>query len=246
MIVFDQVSVRAGAFRLEGISFAVPAGAYAVLMGPTGSGKTTLLEALTGLKAIQSGRVQVNGTDVTRLKPALRGIGYVPQDLALFNEMTVGDNLAFALVVRKRSRAGTEERVAELAELLGLTGLLARRPAGLSGGEKQRVALARAHAHQPATLCLDEPLSALDEDTRGQMRVLLKRVQEVTRVTTLHVTHSREEAAAMGDCLFRLEDGRLTRLTPEAVAGGPPAAGPLNANPKPGTLNSKPLREERP
>jgi ABC-type sugar transport system ATPase subunit len=246
VIVFDQVSVRAGAFRLESVSFAIPAGAYAVLMGPTGSGKTTLLEALTGLKAVESGRIQVNGADVTRLKPALRGIGYVPQDLALFNEMTVGDNLAFALVVRRRVRAEVERRVAELAALLGLTGLLARRPGALSGGEKQRVALGRALAHQPATLCLDEPLSALDEDTRGQMRALLKRVQEVTRVTTLHVTHSREEAAALGDCLFRLEDGRLTPLTSEAVAGEPPAAGLLNASPKPGTLDSKPLREERP
>ena len=244
MIVFDQVSVRAGAFRLESISFAIPAGAYAVLMGPTGSGKTTLLEALTGLKAVQSGRIQVNGTDVTRLKPALRGIGYVPQDLALFNEMTVGDNLAFALVVRKRSRAGIEERVAELAELLGLTGLLARRPAGLSGGEKQRVALGRALAHQPATLCLDEPLSALDEDTRGQMRALLKRVQEVTRVTTLHVTHSREEAAALGDCLLRLEDGRLTRLAGAAVPGEPNGAGSPDL--KPQTSSLRPSCEERP
>jgi ABC-type sugar transport system ATPase subunit len=244
VIVFDQVSVRAGAFRLEGISFAVPEGAYAVLMGPTGSGKTTLLEALTGLKPVQSGRIQVNGADVTRLKPALRGIGYVPQDLALFNEMTVGDNLAFALVVRKRSRAGTEERVAELAELLGLTGLLARRPAGLSGGEKQRVALGRALAHQPATLCLDEPLSALDEDTRGQMRALLKRVQEITRVTTLHVTHSREEAAALGDCLFRLEDGHVSQLSPQGAAGEPSGVSPLNL--KPQTSNPKPLSEERP
>jgi ABC-type sugar transport system ATPase subunit len=244
VIVFDQVCVQAGAFRLAGISLEIPAGAYAVLMGPTGSGKTTLLEALTGLKAVQSGRIQVNGTDVTRLKPALRGIGYVPQDLALFNEMSVGDNLAFALVVRKRSRAETEERVAELAELLGLTGLLARRPAGLSGGEKQRVALGRALAHRPATLCLDEPLSALDEDTREQMRALLKRVQEVTRVTTLHVTHSREEAAALGECLFRLEDGRVSQLPQREVAGEASSVSPLNL--KPQTSNPKPLSEERP
>jgi molybdate/tungstate transport system ATP-binding protein len=209
VIVFDRVSMQVGAFRLEEISFEVPTGAYAVLMGPTGSGKTTLLEGLTGLKPVRAGRIRVNGAEVTDCKPAARGIGYVPQDLALFGEMTVAENLAFALVVRRQDRAAIDRRVSELAELLGLAGLLSRYPVGLSGGEKQRVALGRALAHQPATLCLDEPLSALDETTRAQIRVLLKRVQQVTGVTTLHVTHSREEARALGDVLFRLEDGRL-------------------------------------
>jgi len=212
VIVLENVHVRAGAFALDGISLDVPTGAYAVLMGRTGCGKTTLLETIAGLKPIRAGRILIHGTDVTGLKPPQRGIGYVPQDLALFPEMTVAEHLGFALMVRRWERGRTRERIAELAELLGLTDLLSRKPQGLSGGEQQRVALGRALAHHPATLCLDEPLSALDEDTRDQMRALLKRVQQVAQVTTLHVTHSSEEAEALADRLFRLEDGRVSCL----------------------------------
>src|SRR5262245_60798918 len=144
MIAVDNLVVRAGSFALEGVSFAVPAGQYAVLMGKTGSGKTTILEALCGLKVAEAGRIRLLGRDVTQVKTADRGIGYVPQDRALFPSMTVREHLAFALVIRRWAAPAVAERVSELARLLHLERLLDRWPAGLSGGEQQRVALGRA------------------------------------------------------------------------------------------------------
>src|SRR5579884_1235493 len=205
MIAVDNLSLRSGAFAVDGVSFAVPTGAYAVLMGRTGCGKTTLLEAVCGLKPVRSGRIVLLGRDVTGLKPADRGVGYVPQDLALFPGLTVREHLAFALTVRRWPAEAVEERVDGLARLLGIGHLLGRRPAGLSGGESQRVALGRALAFHPRILLLDEPLSALDEDTRAEMVGLLRSVQRRTGVTTLHVTHSRSEASALADVLLVFE-----------------------------------------
>ena len=216
MIAVEGLSVRAGAFAVEGISFAVGTGEYAVLMGRTGCGKTTLLEAVCGLKPVRGGRVRLLGRDVTDLPPADRGVGYVPQDLALFPTMTVRDHLGFALEVRRWDPDTAARRIAELTELLGLGRLLDRRPAGLSGGEAQRVALGRALAFRPAVLLLDEPLSALDEDTRTGMYGMLRSVQRQTGVTTLHVTHSRAEARALADRLFVFDKGGLRE--------GPPAS----------------------
>jgi len=209
MIRVEQLGVRAGAFALSGIGFEVPDGQYAVLMGRTGSGKTTLLEAVCGLKRVGGGSIWLRGTDVTRLKPADRGIGYVPQDRALFSTMTVREHLAFAPAIRKWPRAAIDERVAELAALLGLNRLLDRKPAGLSGGEAQRVALGRALATRPGILCLDEPLSALDDDTREEMYALLESVQKYTGVTTLHVTHHLGEAERLANVILLLKDGQV-------------------------------------
>ena len=147
---------------------------------------------------------------MTRLKPADRGVGYVPQDLALFPTLNVRDNLAFALEVRGWGRAETAARVEELGELLGLRSLSDRRPHGLSGGESQRVALGRALAFRPAVLLLDEPFSALDDETRAEMYALLRSVQRLTGVTTLHVTHSLAEAMALADRILLLRDGALS------------------------------------
>ena len=133
MISVENLTLRAGAFALNGISFAVPAGQYAVLMGKTGAGKTTILETLCGLNPAAGGTIRLNERDVTHLKPAERGIGYVPQDRALFMTMTVRENLAFALMIRKTNRADTDQRVGELADWLGLKQLLERTPDGLSG-----------------------------------------------------------------------------------------------------------------
>ena len=180
-----------------------------MLMGGTGQGKTTILEAICGLKQVLGGGVHLMGRDVTRLKPAERGIGYVPQDRALFQTMTVREHLAFALEVRRWNRADIGERVRELAELLGLQPLLDRKPPGLSGGEAQRVALGRALAFRPGVLCLDEPLSALDDDTREEMCALLESVRERTGVTTLHVTHHGGEAGRLADEVLVLKDGRI-------------------------------------
>jgi ABC-type sugar transport system ATPase subunit len=209
MVEVEGVSIRQGAFALAGVSFAVPAGAYAVLVGRTGSGKTTLLEMLAGLRAPHNGRVLLRGADATRLPPAARGVGYVPQDAALFRTMTVRENLGFALAVRGAPRAEIDARVHELAGWLGLTAILPRRAAGLSGGEAQRVALGRALAFRPDVLLLDEPLSAVDEATRGELIGLLESVRKPRNVTVIHVTHSRPEAERLADLVLELEGGQV-------------------------------------
>jgi ABC-type sugar transport system ATPase subunit len=206
VIRLDKVTVRVGRFRLRDIDLDIPAGQYGILMGRTGSGKTTLLEAICGLREITSGRVELHGRDVTRLRPAERGVGFVPQDRALFPTLTVRDHLAFAPVIHRWSRAAVADRVEELAGLLGLGGLLDRKPQGLSGGEAQRVALGRALAARPQVLCLDEPLSALDEETREGMYALLHKVRLHAGVTTLHVTHHPAEAERLGDRILYLGD----------------------------------------
>jgi ABC-type sugar transport system ATPase subunit len=222
MIAIDSLRIRAGAFTLDGISLAVATGEYAVLMGKTGCGKTTLLEAICGLRPVQSGRIVLLGRDVTHLPPAARDIGYVPQDLALFPTLTVRNHLAFALEVRRWPVAAITERVNELASLLDISHLLHRYPRGLSGGESQRVALGRGLAFHPRILLLDEPLSAVDEDTRGEMAALLRSVQRRTGVTTLHVTHSMTEARRLGDRLFVLERTgvREAPVPPSPTDGG--------------------------
>lgn len=209
MISIQNLRVRSGAFSLHDLNLEVGDGAYAILMGRTGCGKTTLLEALCGLRRTDGGRIVLAGRDVTRLKPAERGIGYVPQDRCLFTTITVRENLAFALTVRRWKRARIEARVEELAGLLGIAHLLERRPHGLSGGEAQRVALGRALAFEPAILCLDEPLSALDAATRLEMQELLLAIKLRTRVTILHVTHDWNEAVKLADQMFVMRDGAI-------------------------------------
>ncbi|MFQ5731483.1 MAG: ATP-binding cassette domain-containing protein [Planctomycetaceae bacterium] len=221
MIRIESLSVRVGTFSMKDVSFEVPAGKYGILMGRTGSGKTTILESLCGLKRVTSGRIVLMDRDVTPLKPAERGVGFVPQDGALFPTMTVREQLGFALKVRKWSRAKIDRRVHELAELLGIGPLLDRNLQGLSGGERQRIALGRALALSPGVLCLDEPLSALDEETRGDMHALLKSVQQQTGVTALHITHSRTEARILGDAVFSIEDGRVVPVEVSEVRPGP-------------------------
>ncbi|MBI86131.1 MAG: ABC transporter ATP-binding protein [Planctomycetaceae bacterium] len=218
MICVKDLSVCIGDFAFKGVQLQVPEGGYGVLMGKTGSGKTTLLESIAGLKPIRQGRIELGGRTVTHMRPAERGIGYVPQDGALFATMTVYQNLAFALVVRRTRRQNVERRIDEIAGLLRISDLLQRKPAGLSGGERQRVALGRALSFEPAVLLLDEPLSALDDDTRYQMYDVIRRVREHTRVTTLHVTHNRHEASEMADVLFQMTDGGVSE-----VRGGPEA-----------------------
>jgi len=208
-IELSQVSMSAGEFALRDISIAVKVGQYAMLMGRTGCGKTSLLEAICGLRKVTGGAIKIAGTDVTRWSPADRGIGYVPQDLALFPTLTVAEHLHFALRIRHWSRADILNRTAELAGVLGIEHLLKRRIRGLSGGEAQRTALGRALSFKPHVLLLDEPLSALDETTRHDMYHLLQTVQRSTGVTILHVTHSQDEAAALADVQLRLDEGQI-------------------------------------
>jgi ABC-type sugar transport system ATPase subunit len=222
MVGLEGVSIRQGAFALDRVSFAVPAGAYAVLLGRTGCGKTTILELIAGLRAPSAGRVLLRGADATALAPAARGLGYVPQDAALFRTMTVRENVGFALAVRGTARAEIDARVAELADWLGLGAILGRRAVGLSGGEAQRVALGRALAFRPDVLLLDEPLSAVDEATRAELLRLLESVRRSRQATVIHVTHSRREAERLADVVLELDDGRV--LAREQTGGG--AAGP--------------------
>jgi len=209
MITIENLAIQQGAFALRDVSLVVPPCSYAVLMGRTGTGKTTLIEAICGLRSVHSGRILLAGRDVTSERPATRNIGYVPQDAALFGTMTVRENLEFALSVRHWTRDRIATRVGELAGLLGIGSILGRPTRRLSGGEAQRVALGRALAFSPPILLLDEPLSALDEDTRDDMVALLKSVRERTGVTTLHVTHNREDAERLADAVFILRDGAI-------------------------------------
>lgn len=209
MIELRDVTIIAGKFALEHVSFRIDAGRYAILMGRTGQGKTTILEAICGLRSIISGKILVHNVDVSLWSPGERGIGYVPQDLALFPTMTVQQHLEFALRLRHAAPRLIDDRVAELSDVLNISKLLQRRVQGLSGGEAQRVALGRALSFQPSVLLLDEPLSALDETTRLEMHTVLRRVKETTGVTMLHVTHSKDDAEALADQRLVLEAGRI-------------------------------------
>jgi ABC-type sugar transport system ATPase subunit len=209
MIRLDRITLRAGTFHLRELSLEIPAGSHTVLMGRTGSGKTTLLEGICGLRPVLTGSVRIGGRDVTHLPPGERGIGLVPQDGALFDHLTVRQHLGFALEVRGWSADRREARSRELADWLHLGPLLDRLPAGLSGGERQRVALGRALSFEPAVLCLDEPLSALDDETRQGILGLLSGLRSRAAITTLHITHNRSEAEQLADRILHLRDGRL-------------------------------------
>lgn len=209
MIDLQDITIVSGGFTLKQVSLTLQQGEYVAVMGRTGQGKTTILEAIAGLRTVSSGRILMDGRDVTRLAPAQRGVGYVPQDLALFVTMSVRENLGFALRVRGTPREQIETKVRSLADWLGISALLDRRVTMLSGGEAQRTALGRALAFEPKLLLLDEPFSALDDDTRVEMHRLMGTVRQHTGVTVLHVTHNRSEAAALADRVVQLEGGRL-------------------------------------
>ncbi|MCA9297711.1 MAG: ATP-binding cassette domain-containing protein, partial [Phycisphaerales bacterium] len=159
---------------------------------------------ICGLRPIRSGAIVLDDRDVTRLPPGKRGIGYVPQDAALFTTMRVGEQIGLALEVRGIRRRERRRRVEALAEQLRIDHLLDRRPVGLSGGERQRVAMGRALIFRPALLCLDEPLSALDDETHAEICRVLREVHDSMRVTVLHITHNRREAHELADHVLRL------------------------------------------
>lgn len=230
MLKVENLSIRLGEFDLRDISFEVQTGEYFVLLGPTGTGKTVLIECIAGLHRPKTGRIILNGRDVTNLPPEERGIAYVPQDYALFPNLTAFENIAFGLRVRKLSDSKVKAKVLELAEWLGITYLLDRLPLTLSGGEKQRVALARALAVEPQILLLDEPLAAVDERTRERLCRELKAIQRQTGATFLHVSHNFEETLAVADRIgvmnftegvergTRLRIGKLLQVgTPEEI-----------------------------
>jgi ABC-type sugar transport system ATPase subunit len=222
MLEVRGLVVQSGSFRLPAAMLTVPAGGYGVLMGRTGSGKTTLLEGICGLRPIVGGGVWLDGVNITRAPLAARGIGYVPQDLALFPTLSVRGHLAFALGLRRLAPAEIATRVADLADALEIRHLLERGVAGLSGGEARRVALGRALSFRPRLLVLDEPLAAVDEATRDRLCDLLRRIQRAHGVTTLHVTHAREEARRLADILYVIDRGAVGARPLESLdtAGG--------------------------
>lgn len=231
MIEFRNISVRVDSFELGNVSFVVDPGRYAVLTGPTGAGKTTLLELMCGLRRPDGGRILIAGRDATALSPGERGVGYVPQDGVLFSTSTVREHLAFGLRLRGVSRSDIGRRVTALAERLGISGILDRKPRGLSGGEKQRVALGRAISWAPSVLALDEPLSALDGETRAQMHDLLREIHRENTATVLHVTHDERDARELADLVLVLRAGRVSepRLNNEKSGAGSPPGSPARS-----------------
>jgi putative spermidine/putrescine transport system ATP-binding protein len=203
---------------VDGVELDVPAGEFFTMLGPSGSGKTTTLRLIAGFEAPDEGRILLKGKDVTRQPPYARDVNTVFQDYALFPHMTVGENVAYGLRIKKVRRGERNLRAAEALELVRLKGFESRKPSQLSGGQRQRVALARAIVNRPQVLLLDEPLGALDLKLRQDMQIELKRIQQEVGITFVYVTHDQEEALTMSDRLAVFRDGQIEQLgTPAEV-----------------------------
>ena len=210
--VVDVTKRFNGFTALHDVSVAIPEGSLTALLGPSGSGKSTLLRVIAGLEQPETGQVLLEGEDVTSRPARMRGVGMVFQHYAAFKHMTVQDNVAFGLTLRKRPRAEIKQRVHELLELVQLEGLAKRYPAQLSGGQRQRMALARALAVEPRVLLLDEPFGALDARVRRELRAWLRRLHDEVHVTTIIVTHDQEEAMEVAGQIVLLNKGRVEQV----------------------------------
>jgi sulfate transport system ATP-binding protein len=215
MIEARRIVKRFGEFTaLNDVTVDVPTGSLTALLGPSGSGKSTLLRVIAGLEQPDSGSVVLDGEEVTGLPPQSRGVGFVFQHYAAFKHMTVWDNVAFGLKIRRRPRAEVKKRVGELLELVQLSGLANRYPAQLSGGQRQRMGLARALAVDPKVLLLDEPFGALDARVRKELRLWLRRLHDETHTTTVIVTHDQEEAMEVADRVVVMNAGEIEQTAP--------------------------------
>jgi sulfate transport system ATP-binding protein len=209
-IIIQGLTKRFGDFvALDDVNLHIADGSLTALLGPSGSGKTTLLRIIGGLETPDSGSVSLLGQDVTRVPPQDRGIGFVFQHYAPFKHMTVWDNVAFGLSIRKRPKDEIRARVRDLLSLVQIAHLADRYPSQLSGGQRQRMALARALAVEPAVLLLDEPFGALDARVRKELRVWLRRLHDETHVTTVFVTHDQEEAMDVAGHIVVMDKGRI-------------------------------------
>jgi sulfate transport system ATP-binding protein len=214
-IDIQNISKRFGAFTaLDDVSLEVPEGSLTALLGPSGSGKSTLLRIIAGLEVPDSGTVSIAGSDLSNVRPQKRGIGFVFQHYAAFTHMSVRENVAFGLRIRKRPKAEIRERVDELLTLVGLLKWADQRPSQLSGGQRQRMALARALAVQPKVLLLDEPFGALDATVRAELRAWLRRLHDEQGVTTVLVTHDQEEAMEVSDRIAVMSTGHIEQVGP--------------------------------
>jgi len=223
MISVTGVTKRFGDYvALDDVSLEVPDGSLTALLGPSGSGKSTLLRIIGGLESPDVGRVVIHGEDQTSVAPQRRGIGFVFQHYAAFKHMTVRDNVAFGLTVRKRPKAEVAAKVDELLEIVGLAGYQKRYPSQLSGGQRQRMALARALAVEPKVLLLDEPFGALDAKVRADLREWLRKLHDEVHVTTLLVTHDQEEAMSIADQIAVMDHSRIEQVgTPRELYDAP-------------------------
>ena len=209
----NTISKQFGDFNaLENVSLEVPEGSLTALLGPSGSGKSTLLRIIAGLETPDTGTVLIDGADVSNVRPQKRGIGFVFQHYAAFTHMSVRENVAFGLRIRKRSRSDIRTRVDELLALVGLTKWSEQRPSQLSGGQRQRMALARALAVEPRVLLLDEPFGALDATVRAELRAWLRRLHDEQGVTTVLVTHDQEEAMEVADRIAVMSAGKIEQV----------------------------------
>ena len=203
---------------LDDVSVEVGSGSLTALLGPSGSGKSTLLRIVAGLETADAGSVSIDGVDVTGRPPQKRGVGFVFQHYAAFKHMTVHDNVAFGLRIRKRPKAEIEERVSRLLQLVQLDRFAKRFPSQLSGGQRQRMGLARALAIDPSVLLLDEPFGALDARVRAELREWLRRLHDETHTTTVIVTHDQDEAMEVADEVAVMSQGRIEQVgTPREV-----------------------------
>src|ERR671921_630502 len=226
MIAVRDVTKSFGDFKaLDDVSLEIPDGSLTSLLGPSGSGKSTLLRIIAGLEQPDRGTVVIGGADSTSVPPQRRGIGFVFQHYAAFKHMTVRDNVAFGMKIRKQPKDRIAARVDELLEVVGLAGYHKRYPNQLSGGQRQRMALARALAVEPRVLLLDEPFGALDAKVRAELREWLRRLHDEVHVTTVLVTHDQEEAMAISDHIAVLDDGPVEQV------GGPRQLYDKPANP---------------
>jgi sulfate/thiosulfate transport system ATP-binding protein len=218
-ISVESVSKSFGGFAaLDDVSLEVPDGSLTALLGPSGSGKSTLLRVIAGLEEPDAGRVLISGEDATRLPVRRRGVGFVFQHYAAFKHMSVRDNVAFGLKVRRRPRSEVRARVEELLALVHLQGFADRYPSQLSGGQRQRMALARALAVEPRVLLLDEPFGALDANFRAELRAWLRRLHDEVHVTTIFVTHDQEEAMDVAEQVVVLNQARVEQIgSPQEV-----------------------------
>lgn len=211
-----------GFAALDNIDFDVPSGSLTALLGPSGSGKSTLLRSIAGLDNPDSGTITINGRDVTGVPPQRRDIGFVFQHYAAFKHLTVWENVAFGLKIRKKPKAEIKKKVDDLLEVVGLSGFHTRYPAQLSGGQRQRMALARALAVDPQVLLLDEPFGALDAKVREDLRAWLRRLHDEVHVTTVLVTHDQAEALDVADRIAVLNKGRIEQVgSPEDLYDRP-------------------------
>ncbi len=231
-----------GAVAVDGISVEIPRGAFFAMLGPSGCGKTTTLRMIGGFEEPTEGHIYLGDQDVVGLPPYKRDVNTVFQSYALFPHMSIEDNVGFGLERKGVAKGELKGRVAEMLELVGLSGFAKRKPRQLSGGQQQRVALARALVNHPRVLLLDEPLGALDLKLRKQMQLELKRIQSEVGITFVHVTHDQEEAMTMADTIAVMNGGRIEQLGPPAELYERPAtafvAGFLGAsNLLPGTID---------